>query len=108
VFSSAEVSPSDWPMACSSGAWLNHTTKVMKNTSQLRCSTFILPVNENRLNSVADMPLSKRPHRPGNTGSRSDDHDHQTVGQKKGALRRGPPSTKAAAKSAIAHLDSVA
>jgi hypothetical protein len=55
VLISSVVSPRLVFTICSSGAKLNHTTKVMKKAIQLRCKTFILPVNENSENFELSM-----------------------------------------------------
>src|SRR5690606_26313277 len=64
VLISCEVSDSDFPIASSSGAWLNHTTKVTKNASQLRGRMLILPVKDNKVKRSLDMvgsgPFSRR------------------------------------------------
>ena len=53
VLSWAFSSPSDAPMAPSSGAWLNHTKKVMKNTIHDRWRIFIFPVKDSRLKPLS-------------------------------------------------------
>jgi hypothetical protein len=38
-----------------SGAWLNHTTKLMKNAIQVMCRILMFPENESRLSLGDDM-----------------------------------------------------
>jgi hypothetical protein len=49
VFICAILMSNDLAIEASSGAWLNQTTKVIKNAIQLKWSIFIFPVKANKL-----------------------------------------------------------
>ncbi len=43
ALTSCSLSPKTSRMVASNGAWLNHTKKLMKKATQVRCKTFVLP-----------------------------------------------------------------
>jgi len=50
VLTSCVLSPNVSRQTAINGAWLNHTIKLMKNATQVRCRVRVLPLKEKRLN----------------------------------------------------------